>query len=327
MKKVGLFFGGLGNEAEVSIISAQNVAANFDNKKYELVLIYWHKDGCFYQVADFSNLDKSKQRIDEADFDGVFDVALLMTHGRYGEDGILQGILERYVVKYCGCGVLSSALCMDKAVCKNFLQGYKINQTKFEVLNLDVEDKKDLKKKIAKIRKTFKLPLFVKPANSGSSVGITKVEKIRQLEKAIEVASLHDGKIVIEEGLSQMREVEVGVLGNDKLLVSRPGELVLAKDFYDFDEKYKNNKTEVKIPAKLTEKQEKEILQMAEKIYRLCDCRGFSRLDFFVARNKIYFNEINTLPGFTQFSMYPMLMMKTGMSYRELINRIIGLAL
>jgi len=327
MKKVGLFFGGLGNEAEVSIISAQNVAANFDEKKYKLVLIYWHRDGYFYRVKNFAQLEKPKTKIAESDFAKTFDIALPMTHGRFGEDGILQGIFERYSVKYAGCRLLSSALCMDKAVCKNFLQGHGIVQSKFETIDLNILEKNEVKEKIEKIKNNFKLPIFVKPANSGSSVGITKVEQLDQLEKAIEKAALHDRKIVVEEGIADMREVEVGILGNNQLLVSRPGELILAKEFYDYDEKYKNNKTEVMIPAKLTVKQEKQLRLMAEKIYRLCDCRGFARLDFFVAKNKIYFNEINTLPGFTKFSMYPMLMIDTGMSYKELIKKIIKLAL
>lgn len=327
MKKIGLFFGGLGNEAEVSIISTRNVAENFDHKKYELVLVYWNKNGYFYIVKNFAEIKNPKKRIKEEDFAKFFDIALLMTHGRYGEDGILQGILERFGVKYCGCRLLSSALCMDKAVCKRFLEGYKIKQSKFEVLDLNILGKKEIGNVIKKIKKEFKLPMFVKPANSGSSVGITKVEKINQLEKGIKIAAMHDQKVVVEEGVLGMREVEVGVLGNGLLNVSRPGELILSKDFYDFDEKYKNNKTEIKIPAKLTVMQEKEIVYLAEKIYRLCDCRGFSRLDFFVTKNKVYFNEINTLPGFTQFSMYPQLMMNKGMSYKELINKIIELAL
>ena len=131
MKKVGLFFGGLGNEAEISILSAKNVAENFDRGKYKLALIYWHKDGFFYQVNDFSEIKKPKRRIREEDFQKTFDIALPKTHGRFGEDGILQSIFERHGIKYCGCRVLSSALCMDKAVCKNYLSGHAIPQTKY----------------------------------------------------------------------------------------------------------------------------------------------------------------------------------------------------
>jgi len=326
MKKIGLFFGGLGNEAEVSIISAKNVADNFDHKKYKLVLVYWHTDGFFYHIKNFSEIKNPIKKIKETNFAKTFDVALPMTHGRYGEDGILQGIFERFGVQYCGCRVLSSALCMDKAVCKKYLEGQKIRQTKFAAIDLSTLDKYEAEKKITVIQKSFKLPIFVKPANSGSSVGITKVEKMSALKWAIKEASIHDQKIVIEEGVVGLREIEVGILGNNRLTVSRPGELVLSKEFYDYEDKYKKNKTEIKIPAKLSKKEEREIMMIAEKVYRLCDCRGFSRIDFFVAKNKIYLNEINTLPGFTQFSMYPMLMMNMGMSYRNLLNNIIELA-
>lgn len=326
MKKVGLFFGGLGNEAGVSVVSAKNVAENFDRDKYQLVLIYWHKDGYFYLVKNFSEIKAPRLRIKEADFAKTFDVALLMTHGKYGEDGVLQAALEKQKVKYCGCRVLSSALCMDKAVCKQYLAGQKIAQVDFRVLDFGRIGQQEAAAEVASLKKEMKLPVFVKPSNSGSSVGISKVDRWADLEKAVKLARKHDSKVVIEQGLVKPREVEVGILGNGKLEVSRPGELILAKDFYDFDEKYKNGQTEVLIPAKLSAGTERKIQALAEKVYRLCDCRGFSRLDFFVAGGKIYFNEINTLPGFTQFSMYPLLMMERGMTYKELINRIIELA-
>jgi len=326
MKKVGLFFGGLGNEAEISILSAQNVAENFDRKKFELVLMYWHKDGFFYVVKNYAEITKPKKRIREEDFGKTFDIALPKTHGRFGEDGILQSIFERQGIKYCGCRVLSSALCMDKAVCKNFLSGHGIRQTKYLVIDFDWFNKKEIELKLQEVENTFTLPLFIKPANSGSSLGITKVNDFKKLQSAIKAAHVHDDKIVIEEGLTAMREVEVGILGNGTLTISRPGELIPDKEFYDFEDKYERNKTTITIPATLTSRQEKEIITMAEKIYRLCSCSGFARLDFFVAKNKIYFNEINTLPGFTQFSMYPRLMMHAGMNYTKLINKIIELA-
>lgn len=326
MKRIGLFFGGIGNEAEVSVVSARSVAANFDHKKYELVLMYWHRDGHFYQVKNFSEIKNPKKVVRGESFHKVFDVALPMTHGRYGEDGVLQGIFERFGVRYCGCKLLSSALCMDKAVAKTYLSGHGVRQTKFAVIDYSMSAAKEAEKELEKIAKGFSLPLFVKPSNSGSSVGITKVEKVEDLEKAVKKARRHDKKIVVEEGLVAPREIEVGVLGNGVLTMSRPGELVLTKDFYDYDEKYKRGRTETRIPAKLTLRQEKEITEMAEKAYKLCGCRGFARIDFFLAGGKVYLNEINTLPGFTGFSMYPLLMMDTGLSYPGLINKIISLA-
>lgn len=326
MKTIGLFFGGLSNEHEVSIESAKNIVKNFPEQKYKLALIFWGKNGEFYLVKDINRLSGTKKKINIEDFKRIFDIALLMTHGKYGEDGVLQSIFESQRIKYCGCHALSSALCMDKGVFKQYLAGQKINQVKFLVLDYNLEDNKEINKKILQIRTGFKLPLYIKPANSGSSVGITKVEKISQINKAIQEALKHDSKIVVEEGLINPREIEVAVLGNNTLKISRPGELNLVKDFYNYDDKYKLGKTGVVIPAAISEKQSKEIIFQAEKIYKLCGCSGFARIDFFLSKNKVYLNEINTLPGFTNISMYPMLMMNKGLSYEGLICEIINLA-
>ena len=211
-------------------------------------------------------------------------------------------------------------------MCKNYLAGHKIKQTKYAVIDFDWFNREEITLKLKDIESSFSLPLFIKPANSGSSVGITKVSNIKKLKTAIKNAYKYDHKIVIEEGLEKAREIEVGILGNGKLSISRPGELIPGSEFYDYEDKYKNNKTEIVIPASLTLRQEKNITKMARDIYRLCDCSGFARLDFFVSKNKIYFNEINTLPGFTKSSMYPMLMTGCGMSYKNLISKIIELA-
>lgn len=328
MKTIALFFGGLGNEAAVSVMSAKNVVKNFDYKRYKLKLVYWSKkDTRFYLIKDINKLNvSSANRLAIEDWKKSFDIALLMTHGRYGEDGVLQAIFESQKIKYCGCRVLGSAVCMDKALFKNLLKAENINQVKFTVIDLKANTEMEIKIIKEKIKKTFKLPLYIKPANSGSSVGITKVDKFTELEAALNVAFKHDSKIVIEEGLTSPKEVEVAVLGNDKLIVSFPGELRLVKDFYNYDDKYKLGQAEVIIPAKIPTAQIKTIKKMAEEIYRLASCQGFSRLDFFVSKNKIYFNEINTLPGFTDISMFPMLMMNLKMSYQELLNKIIEIA-
>ena len=327
-KTVGLFFGGLSNEAEISVISAQNIIKNFDFEKYNLALIYWHRDNQFYNLKNADEIASisKKNRINVDDFPKLFDVALPITHGKYGEDGALQGLLEMQKVPYCGCRVLSSSLCMDKAVFKTFLAGHKIHQVKFDAIDLRGKKQSDVERWIAQIKDHFQLPVFVKPSNSGSSVGVVKVTDLRKLKKAIKDAAQHDDKIVVEQGLVNPREIEVAVLGNDELTISDPGELVLDGTFYDFDEKYKNNRTRVVIPAELHAKTQQEIKQTAIKAYRLCDCKGFARVDFFVDHNKVYLNEINTLPGFTDISMFPMLMKNTGLSYKELINKIIGLA-
>ncbi|KKQ35956.1 MAG: D-alanyl-alanine synthetase A [Candidatus Nomurabacteria bacterium GW2011_GWB1_37_5] len=328
MKKIGLFFGGMSNEAEVSIMSAKNVIKNFDYNRYKLALIYWHKDGSFYHFKDISDIGKisKAKKISVFDFKKIIDIALPMTHGKYGEDGVLQSIFEWQKLKYCGCRVLSSALCMDKAVFKEVINGAGINQTGFYVINLADIDKNNLNKFIKELKNKLRLPIYVKPSNSGSSVGITKVKKYANLKFAIFEAKKHDSKIIIEEGLIDPREIEVAVLGNENLIVSDLGELILAKDFYSYDDKYVLGQTNTRIPAKLTMSQIINIKNLAASAYKLSDCKGFARVDFFISKGKIYLNEINTLPGFTDISMFPMLMKNMGMNYKDLINKIISLA-
>jgi D-alanine-D-alanine ligase len=327
MKKVALFFGGLGNESDVSIVSAKNVVKNFDYKKYELILVFWNKkDSLFYKVKDINKLVVGKgYQLKIEDFTKTFDIALLMTHGKYGEDGVLQAIFESQKIKYCGCRVLGSALCMDKAVFKDLLCSSKINQVAYRVVDFKRQTKNEIADTLSDIVKNLPLPWYVKPANSGSSVGITKVDKIEDLAKAINLAKKHDSKLVIEQGLKSPKEIEVAVLGNQTLLVSRPGELRLAKDFYNYEDKYKLGQAQAVIPADISPKQIAQVQELATKAYHLFNCQGFSRIDFFLHDGKIYLNEINTLPGFTDISMFPMLMMDTGLSYKQLINKIIEL--
>jgi D-alanine-D-alanine ligase len=304
------------------------VVKYFDYKRYKLILIYWRKaDRRFYLVKDVNRLQTgSKNRVAVEDFAKLFDIALLMTHGRYGEDGTLQAVLESQGVKYCGGRVLGSAVCMDKAIFKSLVAARGLRQTKHAILDFMSATKAELKKEENKIRDSFSLPLYVKPANSGSSVGITKVEKYSALSPALKEALRHDTKIVVEEGLVNPKEIEVAVLGNETLLVSRPGELRLAKDFYDYEDKYKKGEAQAVVPALIGAAREREIRKMAAEVYRLTGCQGFARVDFFLLKDKVYINEINTLPGFTDISMFPMLMMHMKMSYRDLLNKIIALA-
>jgi D-alanine-D-alanine ligase len=324
MKTVALFFGGLGNEAKVSVISAVNVFKNFDRRRYKLICVFWSKDGFFYEVKDPRHLAARKKILIE-DFRRRFDIALPMTHGRFGEDGILQSIFEAQKIKYCGCRVLASALCMDKAVFKKLLAGAGIKQTKFLSFDAELSPAKDLVAFAALVKKSLRFPLYVKPSNSGSSVGISRVDKPSVLPAAVKEALKHDSKIVIEEGLVGPREIEVAVLGNKELIISRPGEIKLVKDFYDYDDKYKLGQAKPEIPARLTVAQTKQIRVLATKAYRLGGCSGFARVDLFLHRGQIFLNEINTLPGFTDISMFPMLMMNQGMSYQGLISNIIDL--
>lgn len=328
MQRIALFFGGLGNEASVSIVSAANVAANFNQSQQKLVLIYWHKDAYFYRLDKIIQTKKPplNRRLVINDFKKYFDSALLMTHGRYGEDGVLQGILESQKIPYSGCGVLSSALCMDKAVFKLLMAGQKISQVPFFLLDYSRHSAKEQTTILTAAKKKLHLPVYIKPANSGSSVGISRLDSWSKLPSALKEARKHDYKIIIEQGLVKPREIEVAVLGNDKLQISRPGELRLPQDFYDFEEKYKNGRTQMLIPAPLTSSQEKKIISLAREAYLLADCRGFARVDFFLSNGKIYLNEINTLPGFTDISMYPQLMMASGYSYSSLIDKLVSLA-
>ncbi len=325
MQKIWLFFGWISNESEVSISSAKNIVANFDHKKYHLILIYRHKNGVFYTVKDINSLDK-KKLLHISDFKKTFDIAFPITHGKYGEDWSLQGIFSTQKIKYCWCHVLSSALCMDKSLFKHFLSWHDIPQTRSMDIDFHLMNDLWITLKIQEAKKKLSLPLYVKPANSWSSVGISKITTYEQLNAAITEARTHDSKILIEEWLVSPREIEVAITGNKELNISEPGELILTKDFYDYDDKYTNNEATVHIPAKLSAKDKKYIIDLAQKTYKLCDCSGFARIDFFIADNNIYLNEINTLPGFTDISMFPMLMTHQGMSYTQLINDIIALA-
>ena len=317
----------MSNEHQVSISSSENIIKYIDRSKYNLELIYRHLDWSFYRLNNIqaiSNLNL-QDKISIEDFKNYFDKALLMTHGKYWEDWILQSILELQKIPYCGCRVLSSALCMDKWVFKSFLQWQNINQTKFISIDINFLDSQELDIIIENVNQNFELPIYIKPCNSWSSVGITKVNEFEKISEAISQASIHDSKILIEQWLESPQEIEVAVLWNDKLLISQPWELVLTKDFYDYDDKYKLNEAKVNIPAKLTEIQVQEIQNTASKVYKLCDCRGFARVDFFVSQWKIYLNEINTLPWFTDISMFPMLMNHMWINFQELISRIIQL--
>ncbi|MCX6792808.1 MAG: D-alanine--D-alanine ligase [Candidatus Falkowbacteria bacterium] len=326
MKTVALFFGGPSNEHQISIKSAKNIVNNFPYEKYKLVLIYWDKQGVFYIVKNVNKLKEFRRKIQLENFAKIFDLAFLITHGRFGEDGVLQSLLESQKIKYCGCRALSSALCMDKALFKTFLEKRNINQVKFSVLDYSLDSKKDINIKVSKLKNNFKLPVYVKSANSGSSVGITKLNAFSKLNLALKEALKYDNKVIIEEGLVGPREIEVGVLGNKDLLISEPGELQLAKDFYSYDDKYKLGQAKIIIPAKITKNQAKTIKSLAAQVYKLCGCSGFARVDFFVYKNKVFLNEINSLPGFADISMYPVSMMNCGLSYKELLTKIIELA-
>jgi D-alanine-D-alanine ligase len=265
------------------------------------------------------------------------DVIFPVLHGTFGEDGTIQGLFELAGIAYVGSGVLGSATGMDKDVMKRLFVAAKLPIPK-HVSFLRAEWEAGAKKIVTRIETALKYPLFVKPANLGSSVGITKAHDRKELGLAIDVAASYDRKIVVEQGIGgkrgKARELEVAVLGNDNPEASVVGEIVPGKEFYDYEAKYLSEGSDLIIPAKLTKKQTREIQQMAIAAFRACDCAGLARVDFLMEpesnsgkAGRIYLNEINTLPGFTSISMYPKLWAATGVAYPDLIDRLIALAL
>jgi D-alanine-D-alanine ligase len=260
------------------------------------------------------------------------DVVFPVLHGTFGEDGTIQGLLELADIAYVGAGVLGSAAGMDKEVMKQLFRGGGLPMVKHvTVLRRDWE--KDPKEVQRQVETQLKYPVFVKPANLGSSVGISKAHNARELPAAIQTAAEYDRKIVIEQGVGgqkrKARELECSVLGNDEPVASLPGEVVPGKEFYDYAAKYLEEGSQLIIPAKLTNAQTKQVQEMAVRAFRAVDCAGLARVDFLMdpQSKKIYVNEINTMPGFTAISMYPKLWAASGIPYPELIHRLIQLGL
>lgn len=326
--KVAVIYGGMSNEREVSLISGKNVLDNLDNKKYDIYPIIIEKDGTWTLKGN-----KIKNIVEVLE---EMDVVFPVLHGRYGEDGTLQGLLEILRLPYVGCRVLCSSICMDKVYTKIILEKANINQAKyiyiknenqyideeFETLTLQNDEIIDL------VNEKLKFPVFVKPSNSGSSVGVSKANNGPELIKAIQIASSCDKKVLIEEAI-EGKEVECAVLGNNKILASTVGEIISAEDFYTYDAKYKNSESKVAIPADFSENKINDIRNLAIKAFRAVDGSGLARIDFFVEKGteKIYINEINTMPGFTQISMYPKLWEYSGIKYSELLDNLIMLAI
>jgi len=254
------------------------------------------------------------------------DVVLPVMHGKNGEDGTLQGLLELSGIPYCGCGVLASALCMDKVHANMAFDRRGIPHCKWDyMMDWEIDRFEEIAEKM---EKQLGYPMFVKPANSGSSVGVSRAEDRAQLKDAVNSALAHDNKVIFEEFIAG-QEVECAVFGNcPDLIASEVGEIGASATFYDYDDKYKNGTSKTYIPANLSAETRREIQSLAKKAYTVMDCKGLSRVDFFVTRDgRILLNEINTLPGFTHISMYPQLMQHTGMSYAQLVDGIIRLGL
>jgi D-alanine-D-alanine ligase len=345
-----LLFGGKSGEHEISLLSAKSIYEALDKEKYNVKLVgidkqgVWHlNDSANYllnphdpsKVAlNMGNAQKviattsdSKSELVEADsgksIDSI-DVFFPVMHGTYGEDGSMQGFLELLNVAYVGAGVLGSAVGMDKDVMKRLLQQAGIPVADFIALK-KYEITEDT---LNAVVKKFAYPIFVKPANLGSSVGISKVSDESALKEAIEKAFLYDTKILLEKSI-QGRELECSVLGNDNPKASIPGEVIPTKDFYSYEAKYLDeNGAVLNIPAKLDNETIKRVQEMAVKTFKVLSCLGMARVDFFLTKNNnLYVNEINTIPGFTKISMYPKLWEISGFSYSKLLDKLIELAI
>jgi D-alanine-D-alanine ligase len=363
--RIGILFGGRSGEHEVSLLSAASILKAIDKSKYEIVPIGITKQGRWITSTDAQNLlsgeakptpvksvkktnNKSLQLNAGAELvqqsgalTQTLDVIFPVLHGTFGEDGTIQGLFELADIAYVGSGVLGSATGMDKSAMKQLFAAAGLPQTPHVNL-IRSEWKANPKRCIQLIEKNLTYPVFVKPANLGSSVGISKVHGRSELTPAMDLAASFDRKLIIEEGVggpgAKPRELEVSVLGNDSPAASVVGEIVPGAEFYDYNAKYHSDASVPIIPAKLTKSESKKIREMAIAAFRACDCAGLARVDFLMepaikakkgsrARPaRIYLNEINTMPGFTSISMYPKLWEATGLPYKQLIDRLIALA-
>ena len=329
--KLGVIYGGMSSENEVSKISASYVLNNLDKDKYEIYPIYIDKNGkWFYDDKEIDNY---------INFLKDMDILFPVLHGLYGEDGTIQGLFELIKKPYVGCKVWASSVGMDKIYAKTIFKSAGINVAPYVYVK-KINDKYILVDKhfdeeilsleeiIPKIEENINYPIFIKPSNEGSSVGITKAHNSKELEKGLKDAFNYDRKVLLEEGING-REVECGVLGNEEVIASSVGEVIVKSDeFYSYDAKYNDETTITEIPASISKELSDEIRRLAIKAFKAIDGKGLSRVDFFIENgtNKIIINEINTLPGFTSISMYPKLFNNIGISYSDLLDKLIDLS-
>ena len=339
-------FGGRSTEHEVSLSSAYSILSNIDKEKYDVHTLGVTKDGSWlYYTGGYESIKdgswythdvypacllpdpglKSLLVRTQPEKLIKLDVIFPVMHGAYSEDGTLQGLFEICGIPYVGPGCLSSAVAMDKVFTKLVLNNLDIPQARFAYFP-DFLIKSSLDICIRLIEKDFSYPVFVKPANAGSSIGTGKAIDRASLADTLTHAAKFDAKIIVEEYLNG-KEIEVAVMGNRDIKISACGEIDPGSEYYDYDTKYKNNTSSAYIPADISDSAAEEIRELAGKIYTTLGCKGLSRVDFFLCENdRIVFNEINTLPGFTNISMYPKLFMHEGLSYSEIIDRLITLA-
>lgn len=334
MKKIVLIFGGKSNEHDISIKSCECIYKNLDKKKYEITLIYIDKKGTWF----YSNNIKLEELIKINNivvYLRNFDLVFPVLHGKYGEDGTIQGFFEMFNINYVGCNVLSSSLCMDKIYAKILFEKAGIPTARYEQIKY-INDKYiyvdknfyetqvDEDNLLLILENNIGFPMYIKPSRSGSSIGITKVCTKEDIKNAILLASKSDNKIIFEEEIVG-REIEIGILkNNDEVRISSIGEVINDNSFYDYKSKYKNKKVNTRIVTDLSDYSINKIKKLALRALNSVDGYNFARIDFFITDEKIYINEINTIPGFTKTSMFPKLFANSGIRYSEILDIIIN---
>ncbi len=330
---IGVIFGGRSFEHEVSLVSARSIIKALDDDKYNINLFGLTKEGRWLTNKNAKKLllnkriKRGKGTKTPKKFNDI-DVFFPILHGPFGEDGTIQGLLETIQKPYVGSGVLGSALGMDKVIQKIIWKSYNLPITDFVwFFKNDWEYKQKIY--IEKIEKDIKYPCFVKPANSGSSVGINVAKNKRDLIQYVFEASRYDNKIIVERSIKNPQEVEVSVLGNKDPIASLPGEVIPRNEFYDYESKYIDNGSKEIIPARLNKKIIDHLQELSIKSYKAIECEGMARVDFLICKDneKVFINEINTIPGFTAISMYPKLWEASGINYSQLLDKLIQLAL
>jgi D-alanine-D-alanine ligase len=338
--RVGIVYGGKSGEHAVSLQTALAVIGAFDFDKYEITPFFIDRQGNWKQGQALAGPVASVEALQLADVQGStsdalqslfaidrkIDVIFPLLHGTNGEDGTIQGLFEMANIPYVGCGVLASSAGMDKVIMKRLFEEAGLPQCAYRHFTRK-QWKNEQQEQIARMESELGYPAFVKPANLGSSVGISKAKDREQLVAAVEEALRFDNKVIVEEFVDG-REIEVAVLGNDFPEASVPGEVIASNEFYDYKAKYIDGKSRMQIPAEVSAEQQAEIRALAVKAFMAVDGSGLSRVDFFLRRSDgaWLLNEINTLPGFTPFSMYPLMWKETGKPYRELLDDLIGFA-
>lgn len=334
MKRLGILFGGRSGEHEISLMSASSVIKAMENSNFQIVMIGISKNGEWLkydgpvEYIENGEWEKNARRFHLGSLKEEIDIALPILHGPYGEDGTIQGLFEMLDIPYCGCGVLASAVAMDKMISKELFAKAGLPVCKYKlVFSEKLADRNDMLEEINKIEDYISYPMFVKPSNMGSSVGISKARTRVELEEALQIAKKYDRRIIIEEGID-CREFETGIIGNFDAEVSVIGEILPSAEFYDYKAKYfDGGKSKICIPAEIGEDMADKIRNLSLRAYQTIDGSGFARIDFFQDRKngEIYINEINTIPGFTKFSMFPLLWEQAGVLYKDLIERIVEL--